>query len=94
MWEKLPIVIHCTDFKDQKYLADTLRKNLFEGLDGEDRIQLAISIYTDTSKFLACTNGRNGNTEGGCEFCRKVIEVQRKVAQEILRDTSLEKPKA
>ena len=91
VWEKLPIVIHCTDFKDIQNLKDTLRTNLFNGLQGEERIRLARDVYTDTSKFLACTNG--GMT-GECEFCRKVIEVQRKVAQEILRDTSLEKPKA
>jgi len=84
-WEKLPIVIHCTDFKDPSNLIATLRKNIFDGLSGEDRIRLARDIYTDSTKFLACTNG---GAPGECKFCRKVIEAQRKVAQEVLRNTT------
>jgi hypothetical protein len=91
MWENLPIVIHCTDFKDEKHLTEILHKNLFKGLSGEDRIQLAIGIYTDTSRFLACTNGTGGSGKDGCKFCRKVITVQRQVAREILRSASREK---
>lgn len=82
VWEKLPIVIHCTDFKDARNLEETLRTNLFNGLEPQNRIRLARDVYTDTSKFLACTNG---GVKGECEFCRKVIETQRKVAQEILK---------
>lgn len=84
-WEKLPIVIHCIDFKDARNLEETLRTNLFNGLKLQDRIRLARDVYADTSKFLACTNG---GVLGECKFCRKIIEAQRKVAQEILRNTT------
>lgn len=84
-WEKLPIVIHCTDFKDSESLKKTLRVNLFDGIAPQDRIRLAHDIYTDTSKFLACTNGA---MPGECKFCVKIIETQRKVAQEILHNTN------
>lgn len=83
MWEKLPIIVHCTEFEDARKLEETLKRNLFNGMSFDERIRLARDIYTDTTKFLSCTNG--GTANGECQFCRKVISVQRKVAQEILK---------
>lgn len=84
VWGKLPIVIHCTDFKNEAQLKEILQRNLFQGLSWQEQIRLAKEIYADAHRFLACTNG---SAKGECKFCREIIKVQRKVAQEILLNT-------
>lgn len=86
MWEKLPIIIHCTEFKNPQHFQRSLKENLFGGLDPRQKVMLAKEIYTDASRFLACTGAADSEE---CRYCAKIIKLQREIAQEILRETSI-----